>query len=48
VDDAYVQACASILFNKPRQSQQSIVWPPHLIDSVRRQMRPFPFLRDYV
>ena len=43
-DDAYVQACAKILFHKPRQSQHSVVWPPHLIDSVRRQMEDFPFL----
>jgi hypothetical protein len=47
-DDSYVQSCARILFDKPRQSQQTICWPERLIDRVRREMETYPFLADYV
>lgn len=43
----YLAACTKVLFDKPRQSQRRIAWPPDLIDSVCRQMTPFPFLRGY-
>ncbi len=46
-DETYVQACSKILFQKPRQSQRSVVWPVQLVDRVRRQLERFAFLHGY-
>ena len=46
-EDSYLQACASVLFSKPRQSQSAVTWDPSLVDSVRERIEAFPFLHGY-
>lgn len=46
-DDAYLQACAAVLFSKPRQSQSAVRWDPSLVDCVQARMQKFPFLQGY-
>jgi hypothetical protein len=43
----YIDACVSLLFNKPRQSKNDCDWPPSLIAQVSQRMRDFPFLAGY-
>jgi hypothetical protein len=43
----YIDACASILFPKPRQTKGEIPWPAALVESVSRQIESFPFLHGY-
>lgn len=46
-DDAYLEACADKLFDKPRQSQTEIKWTNELVNSVYDQMQRYPFLEGY-
>jgi len=46
-DKEYVDACARILFSKPRQTKSSVDWPDELIDWVTQRIDKYPFLRGY-
>jgi hypothetical protein len=46
-DLSYLDDCASILFEKPRQSRQDVCWPPELIDSVCDGIDRYSFLHGY-
>lgn len=43
----YIDACVSLLFEKPRQSKSDCDWPPSLIAHVSRRIEDFPFLAGY-
>ena len=46
-DKEYVDACAGVLFSKPRQTKSSVDWPDDLIDMVIQRIDKYPFLRGY-
>ena len=43
----YIDACAGVLFAKPRQTKSSVDWPVDLIDMVIQRIDKYPFLRGY-
>jgi hypothetical protein len=46
-EDAYLDACASIVFKSPHASRLEVPWTPTLIDSVRHRISHFDFLTGY-
>ena len=46
-NDAYYDACASIVFRSPHQSRHEIVWPDDLIVAIARKINDFNFLDGY-
>ena len=46
-EESYLEACASVLFSKPRQSHLDVPWNPEMIRYVRDRMEDFPFLQGY-
>ncbi len=46
-DKDYVEACARLVFSKPRQTKSSVDWPDDLIDMVTQRIDKYPFLRGY-
>ena len=45
--EAYLRACAGVVFPTPRRTKTSIDWPDHLIDDVAHRMSGYDFLRGY-
>lgn len=43
----YKEACASILFQEPRQSRWEISWPRTLIEEVQQKLQGYPCLKGY-
>lgn len=43
----YVRDCAAIVAASPHKSRSDAPWTPQLIERVRREMKPFPFLDGY-
>jgi len=46
-DEAYYEACASIVFNSPHRSRHKILWPDNLIQAVRTKLQEFDFFSGY-
>lgn len=46
-DDAYLDACASIVFKSPHRSRLEVSWNRQLIEVVQRNITRFSFLVDY-
>lgn len=47
VEEAWLEACAGVVFDAPHRTRTSQPWSPELIESVRAQMRRFDFLQSY-
>ncbi len=45
--DDFLQACAKIVFESPKQTRTTVEWTPALIDDVHRRMADYPFLAGY-
>jgi hypothetical protein len=43
----YLSDCASIVFERPQSARQRVTWTSRHLDSVRRIVERFPFLRGY-
>lgn len=46
-EDSYIEACAGILFDAPKQTRTKIDWPPQLIAQVEERIARYPFLEGY-
>jgi Sulfotransferase family len=46
-NDAYFEACASIVYQSPHKSRLKAPWNPALIDAVKQKLNRVPFLKDY-
>ena len=46
-DDAYLDACSSILYHAPKKSRHAVDWPRRALDAVAAEMEKYPFLRRY-
>jgi hypothetical protein len=46
-DDAYVEACARILFPSPRRTREAIEWPRSAVAAVDDVIARHPFLEGY-
>jgi hypothetical protein len=46
-DPEYLEACASIVFAKPRRTRDEVVWHPSYVDLVARRAHSYPFLARY-
>ena len=46
-DEAYVRACAEILYRSPSKSRERVGWPPKLIRAVHDRIETFEVLRGY-
>jgi hypothetical protein len=46
-DDAYFDACASIVFKAPHTSRLEVPWTRTLIESVQQKIGRFDFLASY-
>ncbi|HKY09387.1 MAG TPA: sulfotransferase [Candidatus Binatia bacterium] len=46
-DDAYYDACASIVFRSPHHSRREIIWSDDLLATVARRLHDFRFLDGY-
>lgn len=46
-DQAYIDACKSILFKQPNQSRWQIHWPEAVIDEVEATIQDLPCLQGY-
>ena len=46
-DREYLRACSERFFSEPKSTKGSVVWPPELLDDIRRQIEKYPFLHDY-
>ena len=47
VDDAYLDACASIVFDSPRATRHAVKWPAELEQRVRKESLATPYLARY-
>jgi len=45
--EAYLDACASVVFESPRKSRYAVEWTPEAIERVSARMRDFAFLAGY-
>jgi hypothetical protein len=43
----FLEACAAVVFDAPKQTRTSIEWPPDLAADVEARMRGYDFLREY-
>jgi hypothetical protein len=46
-DEAYLAACAGIVYKSPSRSRKKAPWTPDLIRSVQSRVEQYPFLRGY-
>jgi hypothetical protein len=46
-DPAYLDDCASIVFDKPRRTRDEVVWHPSYVELVSRRAQSYPFLARY-
>jgi hypothetical protein len=46
-DDAYLEACASVVFPSPRRSRHDGPWTPALVSEVAERAAAYPFLAGY-
>jgi len=45
--EAYLKACADIVFPSPKQTRRQLTWSPGQIQQVERQMATIPYLAGY-
>ena len=45
--DEYLEACASVVFNRPRTVTEDIQWTAESVETVKQQMAKIPFLQRY-
>jgi hypothetical protein len=43
----YIDACASILFEKPRQKRRAITWQPDELKRIEEAIQQYSFLEGY-
>jgi hypothetical protein len=43
----YLEDCAKIIYQSPRQSRHSITWTPKLINQIQEKIAQYPFLLGY-
>jgi len=46
-NEEYLNACANIVFKKPRKTRKNAPWTPELIKEVEERMKGIPFLEGY-
>jgi Sulfotransferase family len=44
---AYLEACARVVFDSPRQSRREVIWPPKLVAKVDKRIARYDFLAGY-
>jgi hypothetical protein len=44
---AYLEACARAVFDKPKRTRSEVEWPARLVDEVERRMGGYAFLEGY-
>ncbi len=45
--DPYLDACASIVFDRPKTSREGEAWTPPLLERVARLIDTYPLLQEY-
>jgi len=45
--EAYLDACAELVFSSPRRSRDGVTWPTDLAAEIVQHMQSFPWLREY-
>jgi hypothetical protein len=46
-NEQYFQSCASIIYNKPNKSRNSIIWSTEIKDIVKSEIQKISFLKHY-
>src|SRR4029453_1468484 len=44
---AYLEACAQVVFDAPKRTRSEVDWPSQLVDEVERRMSGYTFLEGY-
>jgi hypothetical protein len=47
VEDSYLTACASIVWENPRRSRDAVEWTSQIIQSIEHELKKFDFLSRY-
>lgn len=48
IDEAYLDACAAIVFERPSRTGADLAWDETLVAEVRKRMAGYPFLRRFL
>jgi hypothetical protein len=46
-DSDHLEACASVVYERPNRSRERAAWTPELVAEVEEHMTSYPFLDGY-